>query len=75
MWMIGITLIVFILRVVAILPVQSSTTLTIRQHHFPLKAFIKIYDSNGIHLASTSSGPIDEDIIPFTIIDSSDLGR
>lgn len=37
-------------------PVVSGTaTLDIGQYHFPLGAFIKIYDSNGIQLASTSS--------------------
>jgi hypothetical protein len=43
-------------KVLASAPVVSGTaTLAIGQYHFPLGAFIKIYDSNGIQLASTSS--------------------
>jgi len=37
-------------------PVKSGTaTLTIGQFHMPLGVYIKIYDSNNIQLASTSS--------------------
>jgi hypothetical protein len=44
-------------NVVATAPVDSSgtATLNIGQYHMPLGAYIKVYDSNGIELASTSS--------------------
>ncbi len=43
-------------HVLATAPVGSSATATIAigQYHMPLGAYIKVYDSNGIQLASTS---------------------
>ena len=41
-------------KVLASAPVVSGTaSLTIGQYHMPLAAFIKVYDSNGIQIAST----------------------
>ncbi len=43
-------------KVIASSQVSSGTaTFTIGQYHMPLSAYIKIYDSNGIQLASTPS--------------------
>ncbi len=43
-------------KVITTSPVSSGTaTFTIGQYHMPLAAYIKIYDSHGIQLASTSS--------------------
>jgi hypothetical protein len=42
--------------VLATAPVNSGTaTLTIGQYHFPLAAYIKVYDSRNIQIASTKS--------------------
>jgi len=43
-------------KVLATAPVNSGdATLSIGQYHMPLAAYVKVYDSNGIQLASTSS--------------------
>lgn len=43
-------------RVLASSPVVSGTaTLPVGQYHMPLAAYVKVYDSNNIQLASTSS--------------------
>jgi hypothetical protein len=43
-------------NVLATSPVASGTaTLPIGQYHMPLVAYVKVYDSNNIQLASTSS--------------------
>ncbi len=43
-------------KVLATAPVVSGTaTLEVGQYHMPLGAYVKVYDSNGIQLASTSS--------------------
>ena len=45
-------------RVLASSPVVSGTaTLPVGQYHMPLAAYVKVYDSNNIQLASTS-GPV-----------------
>ena len=43
-------------KVLATAPVNSGdATLNIGQYHMPLAAYVKVYDSNGIQIASTSS--------------------
>ena len=43
-------------KVLATAPIVSGTaTINIGQYHMPLGAYIKVYDSNGIQLASTQS--------------------